>query len=216
MTEENRKKGAIEAVLFTMGGAVPIKVLSEALELEEKEIEELLVEMAAEYEAEDRGIHLIRLEDAYQLSTKAEYFDTLIRVASRPQRPVLTEVVLEVLSIISYKQPVTKGEIERIRGVSSDYAVNKLVDYGLVEEAGRLEAPGRPILFKTTEEFLRAFGLSDTTGLPSLSEEALEEARAAALKEAGEDPKLEVTYREEEPEEDLGEDQEENQEELKI
>ena len=188
MTEENRKKGAIEAVLFTLGGAVSLKVLSEALEMEEKEIEELLVEMAESYEAEDRGIRLIRLEDAYQLSTKAEYFDTLIRVASRPQRPVLTEVVLEVLSIIAYKQPVTKGEIERIRGVSSDYAVNKLVDYGLVEEAGRLEAPGRPILFRTTEEFLRAFGLSDTTGLPALSEEAIEEARAAALKEAGEDP----------------------------
>ena len=187
MTDNERKKAALEAVLFTMGGAVKTRVLEEALELPEKEITALLGEMAEEYENGPRGIRLIRLEDAYQLSTKAEFYDVLIRVASRPQRPVLTEVVLEVLSIIAYKQPVTKGEIERIRGVSSDYAVNRLVDYGLVEEAGRLEAPGRPIIFKTTEEFLRAFGLSDTGGLPTLSDEELEAARLAALKEAGEE-----------------------------
>ena len=186
MTEEQRKKGAIEAVLFTMGGSVKMNVLQDATELSKEELERLLPEMAMEYDEGCRGIQLIRLEDAWQLCTRADYYDVLIRVASRPQRPVLSEVVLEVLSIIAYKQPVTKGEIERIRGVSSDYAVNRLVEFGLVEEAGRLEAPGRPILFKTTEEFLRAFGLSDTAALPTLSEEELQEARSAALLEAGE------------------------------
>ena len=186
MTEEQRKKGAIEAVLFTMGGSVKMNVLQDATELSKDELERLLPEMAMEYDEGCRGIQLIRLEDAWQLCTRADYYDVLIRVASRPQRPVLSEVVLEVLSIIAYKQPVTKGEIERIRGVSSDYAVNRLVEFGLVEEAGRLEAPGRPILFKTTEEFLRAFGLSDTAALPTLSEEELQEARSAALLEAGE------------------------------
>ncbi len=183
--DRSRLKAAVEAVLFTTGTAVALKTLSQALELSEEEVIGLLQEMQEGYEQEDRGIRIIRLEDAYQLCTKAEFFDTLVRVASQPQRPVLTEVMLEVLSIIAYRQPVTKGEIERLRGVSSDYSVNRLVEYGLVEEAGRQNSPGRPILFVTTENFLRAFGISSVSELPVISDDTVERAMLQAFKEAG-------------------------------
>lgn len=183
--EKNRAKAAIEAVLFTTGTTVSMKTLSAALELSEEEIIALLQEMQEGYEQEDRGIRIIRLEDAYQLCTKPEFFSTLVRVAQQPQRPVLTEVMLEVLSIIAYRQPVTKGDIERLRGVSSDYAVNRLVEYGLVEEAGRQNSPGRPILFVTTENFLRAFGISSVSELPRISDDTVEEAMLEAFREAG-------------------------------
>ena len=183
--EKNRAKAAIEAVLFTTGTTVSMKTLSTALELSEEEIISVLQEMQEAYEQEDRGIRIIRLEDAYQLCTKSEFFSTLVRVAQQPQRPVLTEVMLEVLSIIAYRQPVTKGEIERLRGVSSDYAVNRLVEYGLVEEAGRQNSPGRPILFVTTENFLRAFGISSVAELPRISDDTVEEAMLEAFREAG-------------------------------
>ena len=183
--DRSRKKGALEAVLFTTGGAVGLPTLSTAIDAPEDEVIGLLAEMQENYEAEDRGIRIIRLEDAYQLCTKAEFFETLVRVASQPQRPVLTEVMLEVLSIIAYRQPVTKGEIERLRGVSSDYSVNRLVEYGLVEEAGRQNSPGRPILFTTTEQFLRAFGISSVTELPKISDDLIAQATAEAMQEAG-------------------------------
>ena len=171
MTDEMRSKNeaALEAVLFTMGTSVPQKVLADALSLEEEDIEELAVGLQSKYMAEDRGIQIIRLEDAYQLCTKSEYYDVLIKVATTPFRPVLTEVLLEVLSVVAYKQPVTRGEIERIRGVSCDYAVNRLVEYGLIEECGRQDSPGRPILFRTTEDFLRKFGISSVDELPPIS-----------------------------------------------
>ncbi len=185
-SENANKKAAIEAVLFTMGQAVSASTLTHALEITEEELSALIAEMQAEYEAEDRGIRLIRLEDAYQLCTKKEYYETLIRVASEPRRPVLTEVMMEVLSIISYRQPVTRGEIERIRGVSSDYSVNRLIEYGLIEEKGRQESPGRPILFGTTEEFLRKFGLSSVKDLPPIREDLM-----GALKELEESDVME-------------------------
>ena len=178
--------GMIEGILFAMGSSVSKKELAEALDVQEKEIEEAADALEARLASEESGIALLRLDDRLQLGSRKECYDALIKLASHARKPVLTNAVRETLAIIAYKQPVTKGEIERIRGVSSDYAVNRLVEFGLVEEAGRLEAPGRPILFKTTEEFLRAFGLSDTAALPTLSEEELQEARSAALLEAGE------------------------------
>lgn len=184
MTDPMMKKtmAAVEAVLFTMGTSVPAKVLTEALQISEEELFSTVEMLSRKYEAEDSGIRVIRLEDAYQLCTKKDYYDVLIKVATTPFRPVMTEVLLEVLSIVAYKQPVTRGEIERIRGVSSDYAVNRLIEYGLIEEAGRQDSPGRPILFKTTEDFLRKFGLSSVEELPAISDELLEEAAHEALK----------------------------------
>ena len=130
-------------------------------------------------------LEIIRLESAYQMCTKRECYDALIRVASTPVKPNLTGVMLEVLSIIAYRQPVTRAEIERIRGVSSDYAVNRLLDYGLIEEDGRAETIGRPILFKTTEAFLRQFGLSSAEDLPEIDEMIQDQAKENAYLEAG-------------------------------
>ena len=185
--EKSRARAAIEAVLFTTGTAVSLKTLAAALELSEEEIIGLLQEMQEAYEQEDRGIRIIRLEDAYQLCTKAEFFSTLVRVASQPQRPVLTEVMLEVLSIIAYRQPVTRAEIEHIRGVNSDHSVNRLLGYDLIEEVGRKEAPGRPILFGTTEQFLRTFGISSLADLPQTDAVKMAEFQQEAEEEAGAD-----------------------------
>ena len=118
--------------------------------------------MQEDYAKDHRGIKIIELENSYQLCTKPELYETLIKVAKQPKRQVLTDVMMETLSIIAYKQPITKSEIERIRGVKSDFAVNKLVEYMLVEEVGRLQTPGRPLLFGTTEEFLRRFGVESS------------------------------------------------------
>ena len=188
--EREQAKSAIEAVLFTMGGAVELKLLAAAVELETDEAKELVEELAADYDTQMRGMKIIELDGNYQMCTRKEYYDALIRVASQPKRHVLTDVVLETLSIIAYKQPITRTEIEQIRGVKSDHAVNKLVEYGLIEEAGRLNAPGRPILFRTTENFLRSFGLPTLDELPVLGATQLAEFE----EEAAEEIQLELNF----------------------
>lgn len=177
----------IEGILFTMGEPVPVGTLAAALEIPLEEAREQTEALQRRYQEEDRGLQIIRLEDSYQICAKESCYEPLIRIVSRPKRPVLTDVLMETLAIIAYRQPVTKAEIERIRGVSSDHAVNRLVEYGLVEETGRLSAPGRPALFATTQEFLRRFRLEELGGLPELTadqqielEEAAEESRGNA------------------------------------
>lgn len=182
--EEQKLQAIIEAILFAMGDSVEAGKLAAALDLEEDQVREVVQKMMERYEAEDRGIRILELEGAYQLCTKTEYYEYLIRVAKQPKKYVLTDVLLETLSIVAYKQPVTRLEIEKIRGVKCDHAVNKLVEYGLVEEVGRLDAPGRPILFGTTEDFLRSFGVSSTEELPRLSPEQVEDFKEEAEEEA--------------------------------
>ena len=143
-------------------------------------IEKEKVSMADKYEASNRGIKIIELENAFQMCTKQELYEDLIKVAAAPRKYVLTDVLLETLSIIAYKQPITKIEIEKIRGVSCEHAVNKLVEYGLAKELGRLDAPGRPMLFGTTEEFLRAFGVTSIDELPVISEDIIEKFKDEA------------------------------------
>lgn len=173
----------LEGVLFAMGNSVDKDVLAETMGISREEVEELAKSLSEEYESDGRGFRLLTLENKLQLSTAEGCYETLIKMVKKPAPPVLTEVVLETLSIIAYKQPVTKADIERIRGVSSDHAVNKLVEYGLVEEAGRLNAPGRPILFKTTEEFLRRFNLSSVDELPEMDPVQYEEIVASVESE---------------------------------
>jgi segregation and condensation protein B len=139
--------------------------------------------MMEEYRDTGRGVGIIELDGAYQMCTSPEMYEYLIRIAKQPKKRVLTDVLLETLSIIAYKQPVTKMEIEKIRGVSSDHAVNKLVEYNLVCELGRLDAPGRPLLFGTTEEFLRSFGVHSVDELPVLSPVQVEEFKQEAEEE---------------------------------
>ena len=184
--EIRKLEGIIEAILFTMGGAVELSRIAKAVEEPEERIKEAVTSMQKRYEEEDRGISIIELEDSCQMCTKPEAYEYLIRIAKQPKKQVLSDVLLETLSIIAYKQPVTKIEIEKIRGVKSDHAVNKLVEYNLVCEVGRLDAPGRPLLFGTTEQFLRTFGVKSLEELPRLNEMKLQEFRAEAEEEANE------------------------------
>ena len=173
----------IEAVLFTMGESVETAKLAAAIEQDVSTTVKLIHNLMDRYEAEDRGIKIIELGDSFQLCTKPETYEYLIKVAAQPKKQVLTDVLLETLSIIAYKQPITKQEIECIRGVSCDHAVNKLVEYGLVDEVGRLDAPGRPILFGTTESFLRSFGVRNVDELPVISPDKVEDFRKEAESE---------------------------------
>ena len=174
--ERHRDQEAVlEAVLFTMGQSVELSQLAAAIGQDKETAKKAVLRLQDRYNKEKRGMQIIELEEAYQMCTRAEYYPNLIKVASAPKKQVLTEVVLETLSIIAYKQPITKMEIEKIRGVKSDHAVNRLVEYDLVYEVGRLDAPGRPALFATTEEFLRRFGVGSTEDLPDLNPEQEEE-----------------------------------------
>mgnify|MGYP005761733067 FL=1 len=183
-TEDEKEQEAIaEAVLFTMGRSVEVRQLAAAMGQSEDCARKAVLRLKNRYDKEKKGIQIIELEDAFQMCTRAQYYENLIRVASVPKRQVLTEVVLETLSIIAYRQPVTKMEIEKIRGVKSDHAVNKLIEYNLVCEVGRLDAPGRPALFATTEEFLRRFGIGSTEDLPGLNPEQEEEIKSEVAQE---------------------------------
>ena len=180
---EKELLGAVEAILFAMGESVSLSKIASAIGKDETEAKRLLEELKKQYQKKERGIQLIELEDSYQLCTKPELYDYLIQVAKQPKKHVLTDVLLETLAIVAYKQPVTKIEIEKIRGVKSDHAVNKLVEYDLVCEVGRLDAPGKPLLFGTTEEFLRRFGVQSVEELPSIAPEQLEDFKEEAEQE---------------------------------
>ena len=131
-------EAAIEAILFAMGGSVELSQIAKAIRVDEKTTGKIIRNMMDRYQEEDRGIQIIELENSFQMCTKKEYYEYLINIALHPQKPVLTDVMLETLSIIAYKQPVTKAEIEKIRGVKCDHAINKLVEYNLVCELGHI------------------------------------------------------------------------------
>ena len=181
--ELEKIEAAVEAVLFAMGDAVSVDKLAAAIGPDTETTKKLVHQMMDRYNSREGGLEIIELEDSFQLCTRKEYYDTLIKVAKQPKKYVLTDVQLEVLSIVAYKQPVTRQEVEKIRGVNSDHALNRLVEYGLVGEAGRLDAPGRPILFGTTEEFLRNFGVRSTEELPSIQPDLMEEMKSEAEEE---------------------------------
>jgi len=173
-------EATIEAVLFAMGESVEVEKIAVAINHDVDTTKKIVHNMMDKYEVLDRGIKIIELENSFQLCTKAEFYENLIKVASQPRKYTLTDVLLETLSIIAYKQPITKIEIEKIRGVSCEHAVSKLVEYGLVVEVGRLDAPGRPMLFGTTENFLRSFGVQSIEELPVINAEILENFKEEA------------------------------------
>ena len=180
---EDELCAACEAILFSMGDAVEAVHIAQALEVSIDTIENILTELMNKYNNPDRGIMLMMIDGAYQLCTKKEMYDYLIKIAHVPKPKEITEVMLETLSIIAYKQPVTRLEVERIRGVNSDHTINKLIEYNLICEVGRKDAPGRPILFATTEEFLRSFGIESTEELPELDSDVYEELKKEAEQE---------------------------------
>lgn len=171
---------AIEAILFTMGESVEISAISKALDISAARIRKLIAKLKKRYDAPSRGIMIQQFDDAVQMSTKPEQYENLIRIAKVPKKMTLSDSVMETLSIIAYKQPITKVEVEGIRGVSCDYAINKLLEYDLIKELGRKDAPGRPILFGTTEQFLRSFGVKNLTELPSINTVQVEEFKEEA------------------------------------
>ncbi len=178
--EEKNYSAIIEAILFTMGESVEVDRLSAVIEEDKKTTKAILLEMKEEYEQRQGGISLIELEDSFQMCTRADMYEYLIKIAKTPRKYVLTDTLLETLSIVAYKQPITRLEIEKIRGVSCDHAVNRLIEFGLIAEVGRLDAPGRPLLFGTTEEFLRSFGVKSLEELPELSAVQIEEFKEQA------------------------------------
>ncbi|MCI7789734.1 MAG: SMC-Scp complex subunit ScpB [Lachnospiraceae bacterium] len=181
--DKKKAEAVIEAVLFAMGDSVEMSKLTHVLEMDSKEIKKIIDGMNEKYKKEDRGITIVELEGSYQLCTKPELYEYLIKVAKAPRKYVLSDTLLETLSIIAYKQPVTRLEVEKIRGVSCDHAVNRLVEFNLIQELGRLDAPGRPLLFGTTEEFLRTFGVKSLGDLPTMNPEQIEDFKHQAEEE---------------------------------
>lgn len=164
----------LESLLFASGRAVDKKTLTEIMGVTKDEIEEAVTELKNILIERNSGIQLIEINDGYQLATVEKYYPQICMLLDNRPKPSLSQAAMEVLAIIAYNPKVTRAEVERIRGVSSDSAMNKLLEYNLIEEAGRLDAPGRPTMYKTTDEFLRLFGyksLEDMPELPKLKEE---------------------------------------------
>ena len=165
---------AIEAILFAAGKPVSVKTLCEILEKEKDEIRDAAQELEVKLLERNSGIQLIRLNDSYQLATLEIFYDYICKMLDNRPKPTLSQAALEVLAIIAYNPKITRAEMEKIRGVSSDSAMNKLLEYNLIEDAGRMDAPGRPVMYQTTDEFLKMFGyksLKDLPDLPKLKEE---------------------------------------------
>lgn len=166
----NDYEAVIEAALFVAGEAVPLSALADIIEMDKATTKAIINTLITRYTNENRGMRIIEIGDGYQMCTSPLCFESIRNIYKGKEKQGLTPVLLETLAIIAYKQPVTKSDIEEIRGVNSDHAVNRLVEKGLVCETGRLETPGKPILFGTTTEFLRHFGYKDTSELPILKD----------------------------------------------
>jgi len=175
-----RKEAVIEAILFSMGDSVPVEKIAEILEIDKKEVRTIIYGMKEKMEAANRGVTITELDGAFQMCSKPDMYEYLIEITKSNKKYSLTDTALETLSIIAYKQPVTKLDIENIRGVDCTHIINRLVELDLVKELGRLDAPGRPILFGTTEQFLRSFGVKSLDELPEMSQVQKEEFREQA------------------------------------
>lgn len=170
----------VEAILFTMGEAVEISRIAEAVGHDEDTVRNCIRALSDRYKDSSFGVQIIELDGSFQMCTKPEMYETIIKITKVPKKYALTDVLLETLSIVAYKQPITKQEVEVIRGVNSDHSINKLLEYGLIEEVGRKNAPGRPCLFGTTEDFLRNFGIASIEDLPTITPEKMEEFKTEA------------------------------------
>ena len=167
-------EAVVESLLFISGEAVSLKAIADTIEMDRATSKAIMESLAAQYEKEQRGIRIVEVDGSYQMCTAADCFSYIRNMYKSPQRQGLTQALLETLAIIAYKQPITKGHIEEIRGVSAEHAVNKLVEKKLVCEVGRMDAPGKPILFGTTDDFLRYFGFTSLRELPPLEEKETE------------------------------------------
>lgn len=184
---ELNTKGTIEAILFAAGNPVEIKDLQLILEKSKDEIEEIINQMNLEYKDNSRGIEIVKADDTYQMASRKEYYDSIYKIIDTRSKPKLSNAALETLSIIAYNPRVSKSEIEAIRGVNVDGTMYKLLEYGLIEEAGKLDLPGKPMGFKTTPEFLKMFGYSSLKELPELPKYKLDSNKQIVIDELVED-----------------------------
>lgn len=181
--EINQRKAAIEAILFAAGRPVTKKELILNLEIPEEDIENILSSMQEEYKEEKRGIEIIKIDNAYQLCSKKDLYEFIYPILDKRNKPNLSNAALETLSIIAYNPQITRAEIESIRGVSADACVYKLLEYGLIEEAGKIDLPGKPMSYRTTNEFLRMFGYSSLEQLPELPRYKMDENQQIVIDE---------------------------------
>ena len=181
--EIEKQKAIIEAILFAAGRVIKINELMGILELSSDDVVTIIDSMKEEYKNSDRGIEIIRVEDGYQLTTKKEMYEYLYPIFDKRSKPNLTQASMETLAIIAYNQRATRAEIEAIRGVNSDGTIYKLLDYGLIEDAGKADLPGKPTTYKTTPEFLKLFGYENLSNLPELPKYKLDSNRQIVIEE---------------------------------
>lgn len=181
--EQRKIKGIIEAILFAAGREVKISEIMSALEISEEEVLNSMELLRMDYEKEDRGLSIVKINDAYQICTKKDYYEYIYPIFDKRAKPNLSQAALETLAIIAYNPRVTRAEIESIRGVNSDGTIYKLLDYNLIEEAGKLDAPGKPMAYKVSNEFFRMFGISSLEELPDLPRYKLDENRQIVIDE---------------------------------
>lgn len=173
--ELEKAEAIIEAMLFSTGSIITVKDIMNVVELGAEDIEKIIQKMKAKYDANDSGIELVKIEDGYQLCTKKEYYDYIYPLFDNRSKPSISTAALETLSIIAYNPKITRSEIDAIRGVNSDGTIYKLLEYNLIEEAGKLDAPGRPTIYRVTPEFMKMFGLSSLDDLPELPRYKIDE-----------------------------------------
>ena len=173
--ELEKAEAIIEAMLFSTGSIVTIKDIMNIVELGSDDIDKIMQKMKNKYEATNSGIELVKVEDGYQLCTKKEYYEYIVPLFDNRSKPSISNAALETLSIIAYNPKITRSEIDAIRGVNSDGTIYKLLEYNMIEEAGKLDAPGRPTLYKVTNEFMKMFGISSLDDLPELPRYKIDE-----------------------------------------
>lgn len=183
--ELREAEAIIEGILFAAGDAVDIEKIADILDIDTKSTRAIVTALADKYDREMRGIQIIRLEDSFQMCSRREYKEYISRLVEPRRSLSLSNAAMEVLAIVAYKQPVTRAVIEQIRGVSCDTLVNRLLEKNFIEEVGRLDTPGRPMLFGTTEEFLRCFGIESLAELPELEEEINDEKASDGIDDEG-------------------------------
>ena len=181
--EIEKSKAIIEAILFACGREVGIKELMSALEVSSEDLFAIIESMKQDYQKEDRGIEIIKVAEAIQLTTKKEYYEYIYPIFDKRSKPNLSNAALETLSIIAYNPRITKAEIESIRGVNSDGTMYKLLEYNLIENVGKADAPGRPSMYSVTNEFLKMFGITSLDELPELPRYKLDENRQIVIDE---------------------------------
>lgn len=185
-------KAVIESILFAAGRTVKVSEFAMILEKTPDEIEEIIQNLRYDYEATNRGIELVKVNDGYELSSKKEYYDYIVQLFDNRAKPSLSNAALETLSIIAYNSKITRAEIEAIRGVSSDGTIYRLLEYNLIEEAGKADLPGKPLTYKTTDNFLKLFGISNLSELPELPKYKLDENEQIVLDDFDKDLDEEV------------------------